>query len=195
MKLQIFIKIFVIALLSVTVLSISAMQVEALSTHEAFASQPSQQASDINRDRVEIQQKLERWRMLFSPGEQRFSFTGYENLYINTDELIVFDSYAPAGYNREIQGWDNYKALWERYIPIDFPNWKITRLNITRIEVQGDLAWSTLSFAGRGVKDGKEYVGGQHGTHVWKRIGEEWRIVHEHLTTMTDSEIQSKLSQ
>lgn len=56
------------------------------------------------------------------------------------------------------------------------------------------MAWSALSFVGRGVKDGKGYVGGQHGTHVWKRINSEWRIVHEHLTTMTNQEIQSRLS-
>lgn len=194
MKRQIFAGISALALLVVAVPTISATRIEAPSTNSTVASQPTQRASSVARDRAEIQQKLERWRILFSPGEQRFSFNGYKDLYVNTGELIVYDSYAPAGYNREIRGWDNYKALWEKYIPIDFANWKITRLDITRIEVQGDTAWSALSFVGRGVKDGKGYVGGQHGTHVWKRINGEWRIVHEHLTTMTDQEIQSRLS-
>ncbi len=141
--------------------------------------------ADENRDQAEISHKLERWRNLFSPGEQQFSFTGYEDLYINSDELIVYDSYAPAGYDREIRGWNNYKTLWEEYVPIDFPNWRITHLDITRIEVNGDMAWSALTFVGRGIKHGKEYVGGQHGTHIWKRINGKWHIVHEHLTTIT----------
>ena len=51
-----------------------------------------QDVADENRDRAEISHKLERWRNLFSPGEQQFSFTGYEDLYVNTDELIVYDS-------------------------------------------------------------------------------------------------------
>lgn len=150
--------------------------------------------TDENRDRVEISHKLERWRNLFSAGEQQFSFTGYEDLYVNTDELIVYDSYAPTGYDREIRGWNNYRTLWEEYVPVDFPGWQITHLDITHIEVNGDIAWSALTFVGRGVKDGKEYVGGQHGTHIWKRIDGGWRIVHEHLTTITDREIQARLS-
>lgn len=143
---------------------------------------------------AEIRQKLEQWKELFSPDEQQFSFTGYENLYVNTDELIVYDSYAPVGHNREIRGWDEYRMLWEKYIPLDFPNWRIIHLDITQIEVQGDLAWSTLSFVGQGSEDGQAYGGGQHGTHIWKHVEGEWRIVHEHLTKMTDQEIQSRLN-
>jgi ketosteroid isomerase-like protein len=154
-----------------------------------------EQISDANRDQTEIHDKLEKWRDLFSPGEREFSFANYKNLYINSDELLVYDSYAPVGYNREIRGWDNYKTLWEKFIPIDFPEWRIINLDITHIEIQGDTAWSAVSFVGRGVKDGKDYIGGQHGTHVWKRIDGEWRTIHEHLTTMADQEIQSRISQ
>ncbi len=150
--------------------------------------------ADENRERAEISHKLERWRNLFSPGEQQFSFTGYEDIYVNTDELLVYDSYAPTGHDHEIRGWNNYRTLWEKYIPIDFPGWRITRLDITCIEVHGDIAWSALTFVGRGVKDGKEYLGGQHGTHLWKCINGVWSIVHEHLTTITEQEIQARLS-
>jgi ketosteroid isomerase-like protein len=149
-------------------------------------SQPSQEIG-------QIQQKLEQWRELFSPGDRKFSFQGYENLYVNSDELLVYDSYTPTGSDREIRGWNNYKTLWEKFIPIDFPNWKIIDLDVTRLEVVGDTAWSTLSFVGRGEKDGVPYTGGQHGTHIWKKIDGQWRIVHEHLTTMSDREIQTRL--
>jgi ketosteroid isomerase-like protein len=137
-----------------------------------------------------IRQKLERWRQLFS--QEQYSLSGYEDLYLNTDELLVYDSYAPAGYDREIRGWINYRTLWEQYIPIDFPGWRIINLDITRLEVQGDYAWSAISYVGRGVKNSTEYFGGQHGTHIWKCIDGDWRIVHEHLTTMSDQEVQDK---
>jgi ketosteroid isomerase-like protein len=148
-------------------------------------------SSSTNQDETRIRHKLERWRELFS--QPQFSLNGYENLYVNTDELLVYDSYSPSGFNREICGWNQYKALWEKYIPIDFPKWRIVDLKITCLEVQGDVAWSAISYVGRGMKDEKEYVGGQHGTHIWKRINDEWRIIHEHLTTMSDREIQARL--
>lgn len=144
-----------------------------------------------NNDIAEIRSKLEKFYELFS--QEEFSFIGYEHLYVNTEELLVYDSYAPAGYDREIRGWNNYRTLWEKYVPIDFPNWRIVHADITRLDIHGDWAWSTITFVGRGVRDEQEYTGGQHGTHVWQRINGEWRIVHEHLTALTDREVKSKL--
>jgi len=108
---------------------------------------------------------------------------------------IVYDSYSPAGYDREIRGWNNYRKIWEKYIPIDFPGWKIIDLDITRLETQGDYGWSAISYIGRGVRNGAEYFGGQHGTHIRKHINGDWRIVHEHLTQMSDREVQDKRCQ
>lgn len=56
-----------------------------------------------NNDTAEIRSKLEKWRELFSPGEKTFSLTGYEHLFVNTNELLVYDSYAPVGYDHEIR--------------------------------------------------------------------------------------------
>jgi ketosteroid isomerase-like protein len=158
-----------------------------------MTTQVAQANSQQSQDRLQIQQQLERWRELFSPGDRIFSLKGYENLYVNSDELLVYDSYAPTGFDRQIRGWDSYKVLWEKFIPIDFPNWKIISLDVTSIEVAGDLAWSALSFIGRGEKNGVPYSGGQHGTHIWKKSDGQWQIVHEHLTTMTDREVQARL--
>jgi len=148
------------------------------------------QNSQFISNEATIRQKLERWRELFS--QEKYSLSGYEDLYVNTDELLVYDSYAPAGCDREIRGWNNYRTLWEQYIPLDFPGWRIINLDITRLEVHGDSAWSTISYVGQGVKNGAEYFGGQHGTHIWKPINGDWCIVHEHLTTMSDQEIQAR---
>lgn len=152
--------------------------------------QAQTRSSNSASDAAVIRQKLQRWRELFS--QEQFSLKGYENLFVNTNELLVYDSYSPAGYDREIRGWNNYRNLWEKYIPIDFPGWKIIDLDVTRLETQGDYGWSAISYIGRGVRNGAEYFGGQHGTHVWKRINGDWRIVHEHLTQMSDAEIQAR---
>lgn len=149
----------------------------------------NQNSQSISYD-AKIRQKLERWRELFS--QEQYSLSGYEDIYINTDELLVYDSYVPAGYDREIRGWNNYKNIWEKYIPIDFPGWKIIDLEVTRLETQGDYAWSAISYIGLGVRNGIEYFGGQHGTHIWKRIDGDWRIVHEHLTQMSDLEVHAR---
>ena len=94
------------------------------------------QKSPSTSNEAVIRQKLQRWRELFS--QEQFSLKGYENLFVNTDELLVYDSYSPSGYDREIRGWNNYRNLWEKYIPIDFPKWKVIDLNVTRLETQGN---------------------------------------------------------
>jgi ketosteroid isomerase-like protein len=139
---------------------------------------------------TQIRGKLDRWRELFS--QAQFSFNGYEDLYVNSHELLVYDSYAPSGYEREICGWSQYKALWEKYIPIDFPAWQIVEMEVNCLDVKQTIAWSAISFIGEGIKNEQSYRGGQHGTHIWKQIDGEWRIVHEHLTTMSDLEIQAR---
>jgi ketosteroid isomerase-like protein len=32
------------------------------------------------------------------------------------------------------------------------------------------------------TKDGQEVKARQYGTHTWKRLNGQWRLVHEHLT-------------
>ena len=185
---------FILISISVAILSLAGYTEQTTGTTQPPSQTQIAQTQNRQSASAEtaIRRKLQRWRELFSPGETRYSLSGYEDLYVNTDELLVYDSYSPKGYPREICGWNNYRTLWEKYIPIDFPGWRIINFNITRLEPQGDYAWSAISYVGRGVRNGAEYFGGQHGTHIWKRINGDWRIVHEHLTTMTDQEVQAR---
>lgn len=171
-------------------LSIHTISVIAIAPPSIQTQITQTQKSPSASNEAAIRQKLQRWRELFS--QEQFSLKGYENLFVNTDELLVYDSYSPSGYDREIRGWNNYRNLWEKYIPIDFPKWKVINLDVTRLETQGDYGWSAISYIGRGVRNGAEYFGGQHGTHVWKRINGDWRIVHEHLTEMNEREVQTR---
>ncbi len=135
-----------------------------------------------------IRSQLERWRVVFSLTGlgKRFSLDGYENVFDSRgDNLLVFDSYVPAWASTQIVGFDDYRTIWERDVNESFPGWTITRMDVVRIEVaaSGDMAWSAINFWGEGKRaDGTTYKGSQHGTHVWRLIEGDWRIVHEHLT-------------
>ena len=142
-------------------------------------------------DEEKIRTQLGRWRKLWSqPGnENRFSFEEYEDLFVpdvaSKNDLLTFDSYVPKWATTQINGFRDYKAVWTRDVPRSFPGWRITRMDVIRVDVSKsqDLAWSALSFWGEGkFENGKVYQGSQHGTHVWRKHGDQWRIAHEHLT-------------
>lgn len=130
-------------------------------------------------DIQQIRDQIAKWRELFSPGNLQYTLDGYEHLFVN-DELLVFDNFSPK--NTRFQGFDTYRAIWEQAINADFPGFVITHLDIDRIEVNGDLAWSALTFWAKGVKDDQSYYTSQHGTHIWHKRDGEWQMVHEHLT-------------
>lgn len=131
-----------------------------------------------------IRAKLERWRRLYSQtGEgKRFSLAGYEDLFAPGSEFEAFDSFAADWTSTHIKGFDEYRRVWERDMNERFPNFTITRLDVHRIEQTEGLAYSTFTLIGRGrLPDGTAFAGSQHGTHVWKRYGNDWRIVQESL--------------
>lgn len=135
-----------------------------------------------------IRGQLERWRVMFSlTGQGKpFALAGYEDMFdTRGDNLLVFDSYVPVWASTQIVGFDDYRTVWERDVNESFPGWTITRMDVVRIDVakSGDLAWSAINFWGEGRQpDGTTYQGSQHGTHVWRLIDGDWRVVHEHLT-------------
>ncbi len=139
---------------------------------------------------TQIRNQLERWRALWSQTGQGqvYSLADYVDLFVQGEEtggLLVFDSYVPAWATTQINGFDAYRRIWETDVNASFPGWTITRMDILRIEVAAseELAWSALNFWGRGTRqDGTTYEGSQHGTHIWRQVSGQWKIVHEHLT-------------
>lgn len=134
----------------------------------------------VNQDEQAIRQALQEWRQLYSYGNRKFTFKGYEHLYINTDELLAYDNVAPK--DTQIDGWKTYKPLWETVINESFSGQQITRFDIDRVGVSGDLAWSGITFRFHAKNRGKDFYSSQHGTHIWRRADGKWRIIHEHMT-------------
>lgn len=65
----------------------------------------------------------------------------------------------------------------------DFAYWAIAPEGEIDVTAGRDLAVSTFTWVGTGRLESGEPVNmRQHGTLVWKRDGENWQIVHEHLT-------------
>jgi ketosteroid isomerase-like protein len=148
----------------------------------AASLQPTQVAEQklIAQDEQFVRQALQEWRQLYSYGERPFSFNGYEHLYINTDELLAYDNVAPR--DTQIDGWKTYRSIWEPVINANFTGQEITRFEIQRVAVSGDLAWSAITFWFRAKNQGKPFYSSQHGTHIWRKVNGKWRIVHEHMT-------------
>lgn len=138
---------------------------------------------DISNDEIgQIRDRIAQWQQLFSAGDRQYSLDGYEHLFSQkNNELLIYDNYAEK--DTRWVGFDKYREIWEREINGNFPGYVMYRIEVDRIEVSGNLAWSACTWWGSVVKDGKTLYPAQHATHIWKKTDEEWAIVHEHLTS------------
>jgi ketosteroid isomerase-like protein len=130
--------------------------------------------------RQQIQQLTQQWVKLWSPKDKVFG-EGFEQIFATGEnEILVFDNF--DGSVVVLHSLQEYLNTW---IPVmqQFTFWEIAIEDDLEISISGDLAVTTFSFAGGGQsQDGQDYKLRQHGTHVWKRINGQWRLVHEHLT-------------
>ena len=131
-------------------------------------------------DETAILTALARWRSLYSYGDRPFSFASFEDLYLNSDELLGYDNFSD---DTRTTGWRAYCALWEPLINASFSGQRITKFNIDRVETSGDLGWSAIELWFTARRKGEPFNSSQYGTHVWRRDGSgRWRIIHEHMT-------------
>ena len=133
-------------------------------------------------DVVSIRNRIAKWQQLFSPDRDRYTLNGYEDLFSGRgDELLVYDNYAEA--ETRWFGFERYREVWEHGINANFPKIIVYRIEVDRIEVRNEWAWSAFTWWGETEKDGQTLWPAQHATHVWHKIDGDWRIVHEHLTS------------
>ena len=136
-----------------------------------------QTSTDISLNR-ELTQK---WVNFWSPKNKPFTGEGLEKIFATGEnEILVFDNFdSGIVVLRSLQ---EYLNTW---VPVmqNFSYWEIKLEDNLEISVDGDLAVTTFSWVGGGkTKDGQEIKARQYGTHTWKRLNGEWRLVHEHLT-------------
>lgn len=105
---------------------------------------------------------VERLRPLFHEGEVL--------VVDNFDDKVVV-----------LRSFDAYAQTWNLS---GFSEWRIAPVETPTVMLSVDLAVVTFVFVGRGRSlNGENRAAAQHGTHVWRKRENGWRIVHEHLTT------------
>jgi ketosteroid isomerase-like protein len=134
-----------------------------------------------NQDHQAIQHLTQHWVNLWSPKDQPFTGEGFEKIFATGEnEILVFDN-----FDGSVVVLRSLQAYLDTWVPVvqQFAYWEVAIEDNLEISISGDLAVTTFSFAGSGRrKDGQDYKLRQYGTHVWKRINDQWRLVHEHLT-------------
>ena len=139
-------------------------------------------SSQLTQDKAKIRELTEQWRSLWSPQDKPFTGKGFENIFATgKNEILVFDNFDSGVV--VLHSLQEYLDTW---IPVmqNFSYWEIQLEDNLTISIDGDLAVTTFSFTGDGkTQDGQEVKARQYGTHTWKRLNSEWRLVHEHLTS------------
>ena len=129
---------------------------------------------------TEIRAQLDRWFAAWSPGDEPFDAEALRPLFAEGpihvvddfgDRVVVIDSF------------DGYAATWTPVMAA-FAEWRIRPAGRPDVQVSGDLAAVIFAFLGDGrTRAGEAVEAAQHGTQIWRKRGETWAIVHEHLTS------------
>lgn len=139
------------------------------------------QASTATDDETTLRGLMDRWIEGWSPGAAKWSAEPLRPLYAEGERAIrVFDNV--EGDVVQLRSFDAYAAEWE---PMMAPmrDWRIALDAPAEIAVSGDVAHVSFVFSGGEDDSHRDALRiTQYGTHVWQRIGGDWRIVHEHLT-------------
>lgn len=132
-------------------------------------------------DKTKIRELTEQWKNIWSPQDKSFTGEGFENIFATGEnEILVFDN-----FDNSVVVLHSLQEYLNTWIPVmeNFSYWTIELEDNLTISIDGNLAVTTFSWVGGGkTKEGQEVKVRQYGTHTWKRLSDEWRLVHEHLT-------------
>ena len=132
-------------------------------------------------DEAKIRELTEQWRKIWSPQNKPFTGKGFENIFATGEnEILVFDN-----FDNGVVVLHSLQEYLDTWIPVmeNFSYQSIQLEDNLNISIDGNLAVTTFSWVGGGkTKEGQEIEARQYGTHTWKRLNGEWRLVHEHLT-------------
>jgi len=124
--------------------------------------------------------QLDKWFEGWSPARKPYTADVLRHVFAEGPIDVVDD------FGDSVRRMSSFQEYAETWIPIMavFGEWAIRPVGTPVVHLNGDLAVTTLTFVGGGTMNSGEAVKiAQHGTHIWRKIAGEWRIVHEHLTT------------
>jgi ketosteroid isomerase-like protein len=89
-------------------------------------------------------------------------------------------SYDFGGSAAGVLGWEKFVETYTQIMGLA-ENWKLTSTGEIRVEVRGNVAWTTVPLQGKdSMKDGQSVEFPGRVTIIWEKIGDRWLIVHEH---------------
>jgi uncharacterized protein (TIGR02246 family) len=97
-------------------------------------------------------------------------------------EIVVFDLTAPL----EHEGWDAVRRGWSMALaPFEGPvEYDIDHLNVA---ISGDTAFShCLAQFGGTTKDGRHVMSRLRTTLGFRKMGSEWKVIHQHVSVPFD---------
>lgn len=99
-------------------------------------------------------------------------------LYAKDADLVFYDL-EPLKYT----GWNEYKAGVGPNILVKFDNVAFTVNNDVKTTARGNIAWTSATVKGDGALTGGKpiHVVIRH-TAIWEKLGNDWLIVHEHVS-------------
>jgi ketosteroid isomerase-like protein len=121
-------------------------------------------------DAAKLQQVMTAWTTL-DPAKAA--------VFYAKDPRLVFYDFMPRKYT----GWAAYdKGVREEFK--DFKSLSLKVLNDAEVHVAGNTAWATATVdADLSLKDGSRSRLDGRWTSIWEKRGNEWLIVHEHVSS------------
>ena len=139
----------------------------------SFAKSPKKSS-----DEAQIRQILEDWKRAFEARD----LDGIMKMYAPGDELVSYDAVPPLQY----KGFAAYRKDYEGFLAL-FEGAPHVDIVYTSIAADRRLAYAygTERFTGT-LKGGQKFDDNVRWTEVLRKIGGQWRVVHEHISVPVD---------
>jgi ketosteroid isomerase-like protein len=114
------------------------------------------------------------------PTDKPWNITMAEKFYQRNDRMFGFDFNPPA---KGFQGWEAYKRELTA-IMSNYSKFVVTLGDRFLVYRNGNVVWTVSTFNITGtLKNGSPITGSGRNTLVWERVGDQWLIAHEHVST------------
>lgn len=149
---------------------------------QANALTAQSQVNQISAEQTEEFRKLliDYYAAWSIPENKPWDITTAQNFYQINDRMFGFDFMPPA---EGFQGWEAYKAELTK-IMSGFSRFTVTLGNRFLVYRNGNVIWTVSTFNINGaLKNGTPIKNSGRNTLIWERVGNQWLIAHEHVST------------
>ncbi len=114
------------------------------------------------------------------PKDKPWNIANAEKFYQRNERMFGFDFNPPA---EGFQGWEAYKRELTK-IMNQYSKFTVALGDRFLVYRHGNVAWtvSTFNIAGS-LKNDSAISGSGRNTLIWERVGNQWLIAHEHIST------------